>query len=77
MAFKHGQRVHHCKLVCKCVADVCDGLLQACLKHTMIVEPAQGEQEHSVWLSADVVLELHTEQVPQVGQVCNVVEGFR
>jgi hypothetical protein len=63
---------------CDCVADVCDGLLEACRKHASWSLPKVRESALR-GVSADVALELlraHAEN-KHLGRPCDVVEGFR
>ncbi len=63
---------------CDCVADVCDGLLEACRKHASWSLPKVRESA-LCGVSADVALELLRAYAENehLGRACDVVEGFR
>ncbi len=79
---KHGITVDSvcaaASFACECVADVCDGLLEACRNHASWSLPKVRESA-LCGVTADVALELlraHAEN-EHLGRACDVGEGFR
>jgi hypothetical protein len=79
---KHGITVDSvcaaASFACDCVADVCDGLLEACRKHASWSLPKVRESA-LCGVRVDVALELlraHAENA-HLGRACDVAEGFR